>query len=686
MTFSVGRFARQANAALTVQYGETVVMMTITKSDSVRPGVNYFPLMVDYDEKLYAAGKIKGSRFIKREGRPSDEAVTNARMIDRALRPLFDQRIKEDLQVIATVLSYDEENDSDILGIIGGAAVAAISDIPFEPVISATRVGRINGEWVVNPSIEAKSKSDLDLVVASSAEKVIMLEGDAAEISEEDFIAAVEFGKKQNRVVIETIQKMVQEIGKEKFTVEVTELPEELKADIKSFASPKLEDVLYLSKKQDRKKGLKNALSELTEELVEKYADQYEDLADELPGLMKDYMMSVAEELITQNILDDAKRIDGRALDEVRPLEVDSGILPRPHGTGYFMRGETQVLTVATLGAPGAEQIVDAMEEEFKKRYMHHYNFPPYSVGEVAPLRGPSRRDIGHGALAEKAIERLIPEKEEFPYTIRLVSEVLGSNGSSSMAATCGSSLALFDAGVPMKKHVAGVAMGIAQDGERYEILTDLQDLEDSEGGMDFKIAGTADGITAVQLDLKSDGIDADMVRDTVMQNKQAREHLISAMTQAISQPREELSPYAPRISKVQINPEKIRDLIGPGGKMINEIIEKTGVEIDIEDDGLVMVTSTNEEASAKALELIDNVTKEAQVGETYVGKVTRTMDFGAFVEIFGNTEGLIHISKLSKKRVNKVEDVVKVGDTVEVKVIEIDDLGRINLMLISKK
>lgn len=686
LTFSVGRFARQANAALTVQYGETVVMMTITKSDSVRPGVNYFPLMVDYDEKLYAAGKIKGSRFIKREGRPSDEAVTNARMIDRALRPLFDQRIKEDLQVIATVLSYDEENDSDILGIIGGAAVAAISDIPFEPVISATRVGRINGEWVVNPSIEAKSKSDLDLVVASSAEKVIMLEGDAAEISEEDFIAAVEFGKKQNRVVIETIQKMVQEIGKEKFTVEVTELPEELKADIKSFASPKLEDVLYLSKKQDRKKGLKNALSELTEELVEKYADQYEDLADELPGLMKDYMMSVAEELITQNILDDAKRIDGRALDEVRPLEVDSGILPRPHGTGYFMRGETQVLTVATLGAPGAEQIVDAMEEEFKKRYMHHYNFPPYSVGEVAPLRGPSRRDIGHGALAEKAIERLIPEKEEFPYTIRLVSEVLGSNGSSSMAATCGSSLALFDAGVPMKKHVAGVAMGIAQDGERYEILTDLQDLEDSEGGMDFKIAGTADGITAVQLDLKSDGIDADMVRDTVMQNKQAREHLISAMTQAISQPREELSPYAPRISKVQINPEKIRDLIGPGGKMINEIIEKTGVEIDIEDDGLVMVTSTNEEASAKALELIDNVTKEAQVGETYVGKVTRTMDFGAFVEIFGNTEGLIHISKLSKKRVNKVEDVVKVGDTVEVKVIEIDDLGRINLMLISKK
>lgn len=686
MTFSVGRFARQANAALTVQYGETVVMMTITKSDSVRPGVNYFPLMVDYDEKLYAAGKIKGSRFIKREGRPSDEAVTNARMIDRALRPLFDQRIKEDLQVIATVLSYDEENDSDILGIIGGAAVAAISDIPFEPVISATRVGRINGEWVVNPSIEAKSKSDLDLVVASSAEKVIMLEGDAAEISEEDFIAAVEFGKKQNRVVIETIQKMVQEIGKEKFTVDVTELPEELKADIKSFASPKLEDVLYLSKKQDRKKGLKNALSELTEELVEKYADQYEDLADELPGLMKDYMMSVAEELITQNILDDAKRIDGRALDEVRPLEVDSGILPRPHGTGYFMRGETQVLTVATLGAPGAEQIVDAMEEEFKKRYMHHYNFPPYSVGEVAPLRGPSRRDIGHGALAEKAIERLIPEKEEFPYTIRLVSEVLGSNGSSSMAATCGSSLALFDAGVPMKKHVAGVAMGIAQDGERYEILTDLQDLEDSEGGMDFKIAGTTDGITAVQLDLKSDGIDADMVRDTVMQNKQAREHLISAMTQAISQPREELSPYAPRISKVQINPEKIRDLIGPGGKMINEIIEKTGVEIDIEDDGLVMVTSTNEEASAKALELIDNVTKEAQVGETYVGKVTRTMDFGAFVEIFGNTEGLIHISKLSKKRVNKVEDVVKVGDTVEVKVIEIDDLGRINLMLISKK
>lgn len=685
LTFSVGRFARQANAALTVQYGETVVMATITKSDSSRPGVNYFPLMVDYDEKLYAAGKIKGSRFIKREGRPSDEAVTNARMIDRTIRPLFDQRMKEDLQVIATVLSYDEENDPDIIAIIAASAVAAISDVPFSPLVSGARVGRIDGEWVLNPSVNARLKSDLDLVVSSSRDKVLMLEGDAAEMKEEDFIEAISFAKKHNATIIDTIEKMVQEIGKEKMTIEVPELPEELKADIKAFVSPKIEDVLYLSKKQDRKKGLKVATKELTSELVEKYADQHEDLADDLGGLIASQIMVIAEDLIRDNIIDDSRRIDGRALDEVRPLEVDAGVLPRPHGTGYFMRGETQVLTVATLGSPGAEQIVDAMEEEYKKRYMHHYNFPPYSVGEVAPLRGPSRRDIGHGTLAERAIARLIPEKEDFPYTIRLVSEVLGSNGSSSMAATCGSSLALMDAGVPLKKHVAGVAMGVSQRDGEYKILTDLQDLEDSDGGMDFKLAGTKDGITVVQLDVKSDGLTDDMVRDTVMQNTKARHQLIDAMSAVISEARTDLSPYAPRITQIQINPEKIRDLIGPGGKMINEIIEKTGVDIDIEDSGLVMVTSNNEEASSKALALIDGVTKEAKAGEVYEGEVVKIMDFGAFVRIFGSTEGLIHISKLSKKRVNKVEDVVKEGDKVEVKVLEIDNLGRINLMLLKK-
>lgn len=686
LTFSVGKFAHQANASLTVQYGETVVMATITQSDSSRPGVNYFPLMVDYEEKLYASGKIKGSRFIKREGRPTDEAVTNGRMIDRTIRPLFDQRTKEDLQVVTTVLSYDEENDADVLAITAAAAVAAISDVPFNVLVSGVRVARVDGAWAVNPTVAQVKESDLDLIVASSKEKVLMLEGDAAEISEEDFIEAVVFGKQQNGIIIETIEKMVQEIGKEKFVISITELPEELSADIRAYVSPKIEDVLYLSEKQDRKKGLKVATKELSKELAEKYGDQHEDIAGELPGLIAGYITRIAGEIIRDNILDDGRRIDGRAVDQIRPLQAEAGILPRPHGTGLFMRGETQVLTVATLGSPGAEQILDGMEVEYKKGFMHHYNFPSFSVGEVGPNRGPSRRDIGHGTLAERAIARLMPKKEDFPYTIRLVSEVFGSNGSSSMAATCGSSLSLMDAGVPLKKHVAGVAMGVSQGSDgKYVVLTDLQDLEDSEGGMDFKLAGTKDGITVVQLDVKSDGLSDDIVRDTVMQNKKARLELIAVMSAALPEARSEMSPYAPRIEKIMINPDKIRSLIGPGGKMINGIIEETGVEIDIEDSGLVLVTSTSEEAATKAMKLINDVVKEAKAGEIYEGTVVKIMDFGAFVSIFGSTEGLIHISKLSKERVNKVEDVVKVGEKVMVKVLEIDNLGRINLAKIDK-
>ncbi|MBU1166841.1 polyribonucleotide nucleotidyltransferase [Patescibacteria group bacterium] len=682
LKFETGKLALQANASITVTYGETVVLVTVVRSDTVRSEVSYFPLMVDYEEKLYAAGKIKGSRFIKREGRPSDEAVTNARMMDRVIRPLFDQRMREDIQVVAEVLCYDGENDADVVAIMGASAAAAISDLPFEPVVSASRVGLIDGEFVANPSKEDQVKSDLDLVVASSQEKVVMIEASAAEVEAEKFIEAVKFAKKQNQAVIDLIVKMVTDIGKEKAVIEVDELPAEVKETVYNDIKPALEELLYLSEKQDRKKGLKKFIEEKTAFFVDNH--QNEEEKELLKSLLPDFIFKVAEEVIQKNILENDKRIDGRGLTEIRPLDIEVEMLPRTHGTGYFKRGETQVLTVATLGGPGAEQIIDDMETEYKKRFMHHYNFPPFSVGEVQPLRGPSRRDIGHGMLAENALRRLMPSREDFPYTIRLVSEVFGSNGSSSMAATCGSSLALMDAGVPLKKHVAGVAMGIVQDKEgHYKVLTDLQDLEDSDGGMDFKVTGTKDGITAVQLDVKSDGLTDDMVRDTVLQNKTALIEIIGKMEAVIPAAKADLSPYAPRIVTFKINPDKIRDVIGPGGKMINEIINETGVEIDIEDDGTVMVTSVDQGASKDAISRIEALTKEAKVGEEYDGKVVRIESFGAFVELFPGTDGLIHISKLSKDRVDKVEDVVKMGDSVKVKVIEIDNMGRVNLMLL---
>lgn len=686
LRFEVGKFALQTNASVIVRYGDTVVLVTLVMSDQARDEVNYFPLMVDYEEKLYAAGKIKGSRFIKREGRPSDEAVTNARMVDRVVRPLFNQNIKEDIQIIVEVLCYDGENDADVLAIIGASAAAAISDLPFSPVVAASRVGIMDGELVLNPMTEAKEKSELDLVVASSEEKVLMIEAGASEVSEEKFLEAVKFAKEHNRKIIELIAELAREVGKEKIVIEDQKLDEAVLIKIEEKAIPAFEEILYLSKKQDRKKQLKKYADSLSKEIYDSFSGEDEEKNKLLKRLIPDHIYSLAEDIIKRNILKENKRIDGRKLDEVRPLTIEVGLLPRTHGTGHFKRGETQVLTVATLGSPGAEQIVDDMEDEYKKRYMHHYNFPPFSVGEVKPLRGPSRRDIGHGMLAEKALERLIPGKEDFPYTIRLVSEVFGSNGSSSMAATCGSSLALMDAGVPISSHVSGVAMGLVQDNQgNFKVLTDLQDLEDSKGGMDFKIAGTKKGITAVQLDVKNDGLTDEVIEATVAQNTKARHEMIDKMSKVIAKSREELSPYAPRIISFKINPDKIRDVIGPGGKQINEIIDATGVEIDIEDDGMVLVTSTDEEGSKKAVNWIKDLTREARVGEVYDGKVVRIESFGAFVELFPGCDGMIHISKLSKKRVNKVEDVVKMNDKVKVKVAEIDGLGRVNLVLINK-
>ncbi len=680
LTIETGKLALQANGAVTVRYGDTVVLATAVLSDNARPDVSHFPLMVDYEEKLYAGGKIKGSRFIKREGRPSDEAVLTARVIDRSLRPLFPQQIREDIQVIVTVLSYDGENDPEVPGLIAAVAAVAISDIPMEVIVGAVRVGRIGGEWVINPTVTAQAKSDLDLFVTASLEKTIMIEAGAKEVNEEDMLQAIQFARKHIRPAITLVEDLAKQVSKEKRTFETPELPAELKTRLQTESQPVFEEILFSEAKADRKGGLKKFIKEMVKKLAEEDAKLDK-------SLVGNELYAMAERFISDKIIATEKRPGGRALTEIRALSAEVAALPRTHGTGYFMRGETQVLTVATLGAPGDQQIVDGMKVEYKKRFMHHYNFPPYSVGEVKPLRGPSRRDIGHGALAEKALEPMLPDKEAFPYTIRLVSEVFGSNGSSSMASTCGSTLALMDAGVPIKRPVAGIAMGLVSDEKgNWKVLTDLQDLEDAEGGMDFKIAGSREGITAIQLDTKTHGLSDEVVAQTLTQAKAARLEILAVMTKAIAEPRADLSPYAPRITVIRIDPEQIGTVIGPAGKQINEIIDTTGVDsIDIEDDGLVMITSLNAEGAKKAEQWIKDLTRDIAIGETFKGKVVRIMNFGAFVELLPGKDGMIHISKLAKVRVGEVTDVVNIGDEVEVKVIEVDEMGRTNLALISK-
>ena len=677
---TTGELAQQTNGSVLVQYGDTVILATVVMGEKPREEVDYFPLMVDYEEKLYAGGKIKGSRFIKREGRPSDDSVTKARLIDRAIRPLFPQHILNDIQVIIEVLAVDGENDADMPAMIGASTAIAISDIPFKKDIGAIRMGRVNKEWIINPSFEARQKSDLNIILAATEEKTVMFEAQAEEISEETFLQAVEFGKKHIKTIINLIQQIKKEIGKEKIEIKEPTVPDGLDQEIKTLAEKKLEKILYFGPQRIRKKEVYKLGDKITEQLLEKYGEENK-------AVIKTQYTKCAENFVRDNILENDKRIGHRKLEQIRDLSIKTGILPRVHGTGYFKRGGTQVLSITTLGAPGDKQIIEDAEEEFKKRYIHHYNFLPFSVGEVFPLRGPSRRDIGHGMLAEKALELMLPKEEDFPYTIRLVSEVYSSNGSSSMAAVCGCSLALMDAGVPIKEQVAGIAMGMAStDDNNYKILTDLQDLEDAEGGMDFKITGTQNGITTVQMDTKTLGITNQMVSDTLTQAKKARLEILDAMNKVISQPRKELSPHAPRIITLKINPEKIRDVIGPSGKTINRIIEDTGVEIDIEDSGLVLITSVDQKSAQKARAWVEDLTREVKIGETFTGRISKIMNFGAFVELFPGTEGMVHISKLAPYRVNKVEDIVKVGQIVKVKVIEIDSEGRINLGLIQEK
>jgi len=692
-----GALAAQANASCTVQYGDTVVLATAVMSKEPREGTSFFPLMVEYEEKMYAAGRIKGSRFIKREAKPTDEAVITGRMIDRGLRPLFNESIRCDVQVIVTVLSIDGENDPDVPAIIAASIALHISDIPWNGPLVGVRVGQINGEWVLNPTYVAREKSNLDLAFSASIDKVLMVEAAANEVDEKTVHEAFAFGLKHAKPLVKFIDEIRKEVGKEKVKLETTEMEcveglddnqkmtleeiAKLQEECKAKAVEKLNEYLFnipRGSKRERKETLHKVYDMLEEYLLEKQVGK-----DRRKKVME-FFEPFIEEQITKAILERDQRVDGRKLTQIRPLSAAVSLLPRTHGSGLFNRGETQVLSVVTLGAPGDEQTLDGMELTGKKRYMHHYNFPPFSVGEASPLRGTGRREIGHGALAEKALVPVLPDRDKFPYTIRVVSEVLGSNGSSSMGSTCGSTLALLDAGVPLKKPVAGIAMGLASNGKGdYKILTDIQDLEDGMGGMDFKIAGTVDGITAIQMDTKTDGLNLEIIEKTLAQGKQARLEILDMIAQAIPAPRAELSPYAPRIEILHINPEKIRDVIGPGGKMINKIIDETGVNIDIEQDGSVYITATEAAGMKKAVDWIQSLTKEAQVGEVYTGPIVKIMDFGAFVEIFPGTDGMVHISEITdKERVNDINKYLKVGQTVKVKVIKIDDQGRINLSI----
>ena len=679
LRISTGLLAGQAGGAVTARYGETVVLATAVMSKSAGQSRGYFPLMVDYEERYYAAGKIKGSRFIKREGRPSEDAVLSGRAVDRTVRPLFNSRMRSEVQVVTTVLSFDGENDPDLVAIIAASAALAISDVPWNGPVGAVRVGRVNGSgFVLNPSTEERESADneLDLLLSGTGDRINMIEAGASEIPEDQMTAAFEFGFENIRKIAGFIEGIRDEIGKTKSEGIVLSGPDGFDEDLKTFLREAgLADALFSEKKKEEKYA---EIAEVEEKMKAYVAEKYpdEDLG-EISGLVMD---ELSDEILHEKILTEDRRPDGRKMDEIRPIEAHVGVLPRTHGTGLFTRGETQALTVTTLGAPGDQMIIDTMETDEKKRYMHFYNFPPYSVGEVRPMRGPGRREIGHGALAEKALLPVLPPHEEFPYTILLVSEILASNGSSSMASTCGSTLSLMDAGVPIRKPVAGIAMGIIEGEKEQKVLSDIQGIEDHYGDMDFKVAGTEDGITAMQMDVKIDGLTPDALGRALVQAKESRLFILGKMAEALESPRDVMSPYAPRIITLHINPEKIRDVIGPGGKMINRIIDETGVNIDIEDDGSVYITSTDETSAKEAVEWIKNLTREVKPGELFQGRITRLMNFGAFAEVLPNQEGLIHISELADYRVEKVEDIVKVGDVVPVIVKEIDDQGRINL------
>ena len=682
MTFQTGKIGKQAGGAIFLRYGDTVVSAFATCSAEPREGIDFFPLTVEFEERMYAAGKIPGG-FIKREGRASEKATLSARLIDRPIRPLFPQGFRNDVQVIASVMSVDQDCATDITAINAASAAFAVSNIPFEGPIAAVTVGLIDEEFIINPTIEQAAKSKMMLTVAGTEEAVMMVEAGAQEVPENQILEGIMFGHSE----IVKIAKFIAEyrlealgkgLAKEKIAVTPPEAPEAIVQAVKDYAYDRLEAAVRV----EEKKARESAIDEVITEALTYFEAEFPDDLKTVKEVLEDTVHLIVRRLIT----DEHIRPDGRAMDEIRPISIEVGLLPRTHGSGLFTRGQTQVLTVTTLGAAGDEQILDGLGLERSKRYIHHYNFPPYSVGETRPLRGPGRREIGHGALAERALIPVLPDENEFPYTIRLVSEVLESNGSSSMASVCGSTLSLMDAGVPITAPVAGIAMGLIKEGDQFAILTDIQGLEDHFGDMDFKVAGTSKGVTALQMDIKIKGVSREILAMGLTQAKAGRLFILDKMLEVMDKPRPELSVYAPRIITASIHPDKIRDVIGPGGKTIKKIIDETGVKIDIEDDGRVFISSTDGKAGEEALKIIEALTQEVEIGKIYKGKVTRVMDFGAFVEVIpgvlglSGKEGLVHISQLSKERVEKVDDVVKVGDEILVKATAIDKQGRLNL------
>ncbi|OAS21686.1 polyribonucleotide nucleotidyltransferase [Paenibacillus oryzisoli] len=668
-----GRLAKQANAAVTVRYGDTVVLSTVTASSGPKD-LDFFPLTVNYEERLYAVGKIPGG-FIKREGRPSEKAILASRLTDRPIRPLFPEGFRNDVQIVSIVMSVDQECPPEMAAMIGTSAALAISDVPFNGPVGGVIVGRVDGQFVINPTGEVAEKSDLHLTVAGTKDAIMMVEAGAKEVSEEVVLEAIMFGHDEIRKIVATIEELVEQVGKPKMEVKLHAVDAEVNSAVREFAQARLVDAIKIPEKHARQEAIDVVNADAVEHFTALYV--------ETPGLLgdvKETLYDIVKEEVRRLITHDKVRPDGRKPDEIRPIECDVNLLPRTHGSGLFTRGQTQALSICTLGALGDVQILDGLDLTETKRFMHHYNFPPFSVGEARPLRPPGRREIGHGALGERAIEAIIPNEIEFPYTIRLVSEVLESNGSTSQASICASILALMDAGVPIKAPVAGIAMGLIKDGDQFSILSDIQGMEDHLGDMDFKVAGTAEGITALQMDIKIDGIDRSILQQSLQQAKEGRLHILGKMVSRISTPNKNLSKYAPKILTMNINPDKIRDVIGAGGKIINKIIEETGVKIDIEQDGRVFIASSNQEMNEKARSIIEGIVREVIVGETYLGTVKRVEKFGAFVEILPGKEGLVHISQISTERVAKVEDVVNVGDQITVKVTEIDQQGRVNL------
>lgn len=675
LTIETGQLAQFANGSALVRYGDTVILSTATASPAPREGIDFFPLSVDYEEKLYAVGKIPGG-FIKREGKPSEKAILTARVIDRPIRPLFPKNLRNDVVVVNTVLSVDQDNSPEIAAMIGTSVALSISDIPFNGPIGGVVLGLVDGEIVINPTAEQREKSDMYVTLAGTSEKITMIEAGAKEVSEEIMLQAVKKGHQEIKKIVEFINGIVAEIGKPKFEYQSAEVPKEVYDAVYGLAYEKLREAVLTDDKAVRDERVSALTEEVKQQLAEKFPESDAQIADA--------MYKIERKIVREYILNEGKRVDGRKLDEIRPMHAAVSLLPRAHGSGLFQRGQTQVLTVATLGSMSEVQMLDGVDLEEEKRYMHHYNFPGFSVGEAKTSRGPGRREIGHGALAERALEAVIPSEEEFPYAIRLVSEVLMSNGSTSQGSVCGSTLALMDAGVPIKAPVAGISCGLVIDEEnpeRFVTFMDIQGIEDFFGDMDFKVAGTKKGITAIQMDIKVDGLSYEIIEQALELTKKGRWQILDeVMLPVISEPRKSLSPYAPKLFRLDIDTDKIREVIGPGGKVINRIIDETGVKIDIEDDGRVFVFAPDEQSGKRALAIIEAIAGDVQPGQVFLGKVTKIMNFGAFVEFAPGKEGLVHISKLDNKRVSRVEDVCKVGDQMLVKVLDIDRQGRINL------